>query len=311
MLSDRSYMRNDYARPTTSIITWIICATIAGFILQNVFWKWLGGSAGRSFDQLLALSVDGVKSGFIWTLFTYSLLHSMMSFLHIVFNMLFVFLLGRELLPLLGARRFTILYFGGVLVGGVFWLVTNWTHGGVLIGASAGVFALLMMFAALNPNRPITFLLFFIIPVTIKPKWLVIILGGIDLMGFLFTEIPGTQGMGDVAHSAHLGGLAAGWLFFRFVHQREWATPDRAPSMELPAWLRRSSRRAAKPTAYKVNLSGDTTSASATDTQTVSREDLRAEVDRILDKINSQGFGALTDREKQRLDEAKDLLKRG
>jgi hypothetical protein len=52
----------------------------------------------------------------------------------------------------------------------------------------------------------------------------------------------------------------------------------------------------AAPAAYQVNLG--------------SREDLRAEVDRILDKINSQGFGALTADEKRLLDEAKDLLSR-
>jgi hypothetical protein len=60
--------------------------------------------------------------------------------------------------------------------------------------------------------------------------------------------------------------------------------------------LRRKSQSARQTLAQKVNLSP--------------RADLRAEVDRILDKINSQGFGALTEEEKRRLDEAKDLLSR-
>ncbi|MCC5022361.1 MAG: rhomboid family intramembrane serine protease [Candidatus Synoicihabitans palmerolidicus] len=204
-----------------SVLTWLICATIAGFILQNIFWKWLGARTGQSFDHLLALTIPGIKTGFIWTLLTYSLLHSMTSFLHVVFNLLWIFLLGRELLPLLGAKRFLWLYCGGVVLGGLTWLATNWVHSGALIGASAGVYALLMVFAAITPNRPITFLLFFGIPVTIKLKWLVIVLGGIDLLGSLFTEIPGHSGLGGVAHSAHLGGLGAGWLFFRYVHHRE------------------------------------------------------------------------------------------
>ncbi len=306
MLSDRSYMRDDYARPTTSVITWLICVTIAGFILQNVFWKWLGPKTGQSFDHFLALTVPGIKSGHVWTLLSYSLLHSMQSFLHVVFNLLWIFLLGRELLPLLGSKRFLWLYGGGVVLGGLVWLATNWVHGGALIGASAGVFALLMMFAALNPNRPITFLLFFVIPVTIKPKWLVAVLGGIDLLGFLFSEIPGNSGMGSIAHSAHLGGLAAGWLFFRYVHQREWRSPDRAPNVELPAWLKRTKRHTAEPAQYQVNVRPMETISE----ERPSREALREEVDRILDKINSQGFGALTEKEKRLLDEAKDLLNR-
>lgn len=307
-------MRDDYARPTTSVITWVICATVAGFILQHVFAKWsvAGSSASDGFDHLFALSPDGIRSGFVWTLLTYSLLHSMSSFLHIVLNLLMVFMIGRELLPLLGARRFLLLYGGGVVLGGALWLATNWNRGGDLIGASAGVYALLMMFAALNPDRPITILLFFIVPVTVKPKWLVMVLGGIAMMGFLFNEIPGNSMMADleVAHSAHLGGLAAGWLFFRFVHQREWRQPDRAASIELPAWLRRTKRRPVEPTAYTVNVSGAKSTAAGAATVPASRENLRAEVDRILDKINSQGFGALTASEKRCLDEAKDLLNR-
>lgn len=305
-------MRDDYARPTTAVTTWIICATIAGFVIQNIASKWLGDAAGRGFDHAFALSIDAIQSGYIWTLLSYSLLHSTDNFLHLVFNMLWVFLLGRELLPLLGGRQFTWLYAGGVVLGGLAWLATNWAYQapmngasaggpGQLIGASAGVYALLMMFAAHSPNRSITLLLFFIVPVTIKPKWIVIILGAIDVFGFLFTEVVGGNSLGGVAHSAHLGGFAAGWLFFRYVYQREWKNPDRSPSVELPGWLKRSKKRPAGATAYKVNLSRSSSPVSA-------HPDLKAEVDRILDKINSQGFGSLTDDEKRHLDKAKDML---
>ena len=66
--------------------------------------------------------------------------------------------------------------------------------------------------------------------------------------------------------------------------------------IELPRWLRRRQKTAASTPRFQVNLT--------------SRDDLRAEVDRILDKINSEGFGALTDEEKRLLDEARDLLSR-
>lgn len=64
-----------------------------------------------------------------------------------------------------------------------------------------------------------------------------------------------------------------------------------ASRIELPRWLRRRKKTAAH---FTVNLTN--------------RDDLRAEVDRILDKINSEGFGALTDEEKRLLDEARDVL---
>ena len=193
-----------------------------------------------------------------------------------------------------------------MVTGGALWLATNWTPGGDVIGASAGVTALFMMFTVLNPNRPITFLLFFIIPVTVKPKWVLLALGAYDLFGFVFFEAFGDTAMGNVAHSAHLGGYAAGWLFYRYVHQREWRTPDRAPSIELPAWMRRSKKVPVAAGAYKVNLSN----AEPEKPTQMGKADLKAEVDRILDKINSQGFGALTDDEKRCLDQAKDLLNR-
>jgi hypothetical protein len=126
------------------------------------------------------------------------------------------------------------------------------------------------------------------------------VLGGIVIFGFLFSELVGASGFGDIAHSAHLGGFAAGWLFFRHIYQREWKSPDRAPAIELPGWMQRTKKRPVEATAYKVNIGATPTA--------LSKSELNAEVDRILDKINSHGFGALTDEEKRQLDMAKDLL---
>ncbi len=293
-------MRDSYARQTTSVLTWLICLTVAGFILQNVFWRWFGARAGAGFDRVFELSIPAIQSGQIWTLLTYSLLHSTGNFLHIIGNVLGMFFLGRELLPLLGSRRFLSLWGFAVLGGGLLWVATNWSHGGSVIGASAGVAALLVFFACLQPNQPMTFLLFFILPVTLKPKWIAVGLLAIDLFGFVFYEVLGSPSPMGFAHSAHLGGMAAGWLFFRFVHQRDWQNPDSveaASGIELPKWFRRAQKTPEVATpAFKVNLTN--------------REDLKAEVDRILDKINSEGFGALTGDEKRLLDDARDALSR-
>ncbi len=297
MLSERSYMRDSgYGHRSTSVLTWLICAIAATFILQHVFWRWFG----LRLDLLFELSIPAVKSGQVWTFITYGFLHSPANFFHILGNLLGLFFLGRELLPHLGSRRFLGLFFGAVAAGGLLWTATNWSHGGAVIGASAGVIALLVVFACMNPNQPITLLLFFVLPVTLKPKWIAISVLVIDLCGFLFYEAMGGISPMGFAHSAHLGGMAVGWLFYRYVHEREWQNPDRSTAVELPRWFQRKRQAATPPPAYKVNV----------EPQPVTRADIRAEVDRILDKINSDGFGSLTPAEKRLLDDAKDALSR-
>jgi membrane associated rhomboid family serine protease len=298
MLSDRPYMRDSYSRPGASVLTWLMCAIIAGFVLQNLLYSWSSSPrTGETFERLFELNIAGLKSGYVWTLFTYAFLHSIGNFLHIIGNLLALFFLGRELLPMLGSQRFLTLFFGGVLGGALLWTATHWNYGGAVVGASAGVLALLTLYACLRPNQPITLLLFFILPVTLKPKWIAFGILALDGMGFLFYEIMGRSSPFHYAHSAHLGGMAAGWLFFRLVHQRESGSADGPAAIEVPRWFRRAKASPATP-AYHVNVTPPT------------REDLRAEVDRILDKINSEGFGALTPDEKRLLDSAKDLLSR-
>ncbi len=176
------------------------------------------------------------------------------------------------------------------------WSAVNWHVGGMAIGASAGVAGLFVVFACFYPNQPVTFLLFFILPVTLKPKYVAIAFLLIELAGCIFYEVMGVTSPFGFAHSAHLGGMAAGWIYYRYLHEASWRLPARSSDIELPKWMKRAAKAPA-PAAYSVNVGNNP-------------GELRAEVDRILDKINSSGFGALTAEEKRRLDEAKDLLSR-
>src|SRR4051812_33974494 len=125
MLSDRSYMRDHYPREKTSVLIWLACATFAGFVIQFSFGKfWPKG--GDMLVGELGLSVDAVKSGRIWTLFTHSFLHEPGFLFHVVANLLGLYFLGRELLPVIGSRRFLSLYFGAILVGALTWLGVHW-----------------------------------------------------------------------------------------------------------------------------------------------------------------------------------------
>jgi membrane associated rhomboid family serine protease len=294
MLYDRPYMKDRYSAGRTSVLGWLIAAIVAGFVLQNVFTRLF--NAGDVVERVAGLTPSGLRAGQVWTLFTYSLLHSPSNLLHILGNIIGLYFLGRALLPLLGARRFLWLYAGAVGAGGAFWLAVNWHTGGVLLGASAGVSALLVVFACFYPDQEMTFLLFFILPVTLKPKYLALGCLAIDLAGCVFYEILGAPSPFGFAHSAHLGGMAAGWVYFRYIHDADWSTGRKA--IEFPRWMKRASRPAAALPAAGAGVAA------------ASRDALRAEVDRILDKINSQGFGALTADEKRVLDEARDLLSR-
>ena len=304
MLSDRPYMRGDYEREKTSVLTWLISAIVAGFIVQLVLGSgWLGGSRINDF---LGLSPRSLERGWLWTLLTHAFLHSPAFVVHAIFNVLALYFLGRELQPMLGTKRFLGLFVVATIVGGLAWTGVHWTHGAneLHLGATAAVDALFIVFACFFPNQQITFLLFFIFPVTLRPKHVALFLVGFSLMTLLMFEIPGAAmpfGM-VISSSAHLGGMLVGYLYYRFVHESRWSlgSPDR-PEMELPRWLKRNKRPAATP-AYQVNLEPASPERD--------RDSIRAEVDRILDKINSEGFSALTPEEKRILDDAKDLLSR-
>jgi len=287
-------MRDDYPKGGRSALTWLLSAIAAGFILVAAFERLFMSAA---FTDWLQLTFSGLQKWHLWQLVTYSFIHPVAdipSVFVVVFNLMSLYLLGREMESLLGTKRFLTLYFGAVLLGAVAWLAVNQRFGGVLMGAWPGIAACLTLFACLNPDQEIR-MLFLFVPVTIRPKYLVWFVAAVECCGLAFWEIRGQISPLGYAHSAHLGGMLAGYLYYRLVHQREWLNPDGRSAIELPGWLRKSRKTAATtPAKFKVNLTN--------------REDLKTEVDRILDKINSEGFNALTPEEKQLLDEARDQL---
>ena len=296
-------MRGDYQRERTSVLTWLISAIIAGFVVQLV----LGTSATREANDVfrtLALSVPALRAGWIWTLLTHSFLHNPHFIFHVVGNVFALYLLGRELLPMLGARRFLGLYAAATIIGGLAWAAVHWRHAGPdmpsLIGATAAIDALFIVFACFFPDQELNFLFLFLFPVTLKPKHVAVALVAFDLINLVFSEIPNAALPYDVkiASSAHLGGMLTAFVFYRFVYDSPMFSHGRGGEIELPRWLKRAKKPRAlpPPPAEQIN--------------TPSPEELRAEVDRILDKINSQGFGALTADERRILDEARDQLSR-
>jgi membrane associated rhomboid family serine protease len=290
MLYDRPYMRApNFGGRASSFVQSLLVLLIASFVLQAIVEAVGDIDANETFFSWTAFTADGFLSGKLWTLVSYACLHD--GPWHLVLNLLAIFFMGRALEDDLGPKMMTWLTLAGAASGALLWFIFNIAGGG-LVGASAIAMAFVTTFCLRRPEQPITLLLFFVIPCTLKPKWILWSLLGIETYGFLFSELNGSSG---VAHSAHLGGMLAGLFFFGYVRPGGISSGKR-PHLQKPSWLKISKQlgKPGAPAGYSVNLDD--------------REMVEQEVDRILDKINEKGFGSLTEDEKRTLDKAKSLL---
>ena len=145
-----------------------------------------------------------------WQLLTYGFLHGNLP--HLLFNMLALVMFGAQLEYTWGQKRFLTYFLACVAGAGLCQLgVVSWTvsQGGApfpTVGASGGVFGLLLAYGMLFPNQRVMLL---IPPIPMKARTLVLVYGVIELL----MGITGTQA--GVAHFAHLGGMLFGWLLIR------------------------------------------------------------------------------------------------
>ncbi|HUJ44901.1 MAG TPA: rhomboid family intramembrane serine protease [Opitutaceae bacterium] len=299
MLSDRPYMREVDGGTPADPVKWLMIAFTGLYLLQLVVERWLGFDAHYVWFRLSAGTV--LHGQRLWTLLSYNFLQDTAGYTGgvfvLIFNLLGLYFFGGAVRELIGARRFLWLYAGFIIIGALAWcaaypLRVDWALLGPLASLS-GIFAL---YCCYHADEQMTFLAFFIIPVTMKPKffgWLWVVF---NLVGFLFYEMMGHRSPLWDGHAAVLIDMAAAYGYFQLAGRGSPFGESIPAGFALPGWLRRRKKPAATVSHFKVNIS--------------SRDDLRAEVDRILDKINSEGFGALTEEEKHLLDEARELLSR-
>lgn len=183
----------------------LLIACVAVFLLQQVtdgllviwFALWPFGAS--------PYAGAGGHAGFLpWQLVTYSFLHG--NSFHLFFNMLGLYMFGAEIERVLGQRRYLSYYIVSVIVAGLSQLAMSVVSSGPpypTVGASGGVFGLLLAYGMFFPRR-IVMLIFPPIPM---PAWLfVIVYAGIEL----YLGVSGTQA--GVAHFAHLGGMLGGGI---------------------------------------------------------------------------------------------------
>ena len=186
--------------PWSPAIKWIIIANVAMFLATVIY---------RPLILYFGLSPENVlERQWIWQPVTYMFLHG--GPIHILFNMLGIWMFGVELERMWGTRLFLKYYaitgIGAgltvILVGLLPFAATAHTYGAITIGASGALYGLLMAFAYYFPDRPLLMFLLFPIPA----KYFVAIIGA---MAFL--SAPNSQ----VSEAAHLGGLVIGYLYLR------------------------------------------------------------------------------------------------
>ncbi|WP_144606889.1 rhomboid family protein [Algoriphagus algorifonticola] len=235
-----------------------------------------------------------------WSLFTYMFLHE--GIFHILFNMLFLYWFGLLIHQYLGSRKLANLYILGGLAGGLFYLLiynlapyfSNSVDTSLMLGASAGVFAIVVGAATLTPNT--TFFLILLGPVKIKYI-------AIFYVVLSFANSAGANAGGELAH---LGGALMGFLYITQLRKgNDWGVPVQKVGIFFENLFKKS------PTKVKVSYRKAKTKSGAfgsfsspkskPSTNKSSEETSQEEIDRILDKIADRGYEALTKDEKRKL----------
>lgn len=241
----------------------ILILTVGLYILDFLSGgRWIGGA--------LALYTPAVTHSFqLWRLLTYALVHDLGSPLHILFNMLMLYMFGVAVTQRTGEKLFVILYIGAAGFAGLCSILwdTILGQGVSYVGASGAVYGVMVAFAYFYPRQKM--LLFFIVPV--EAVWAVAIFIGID-----FLMLSRSDG---IAHITHLGGALFGYLCVRYSSVFDkW----------ILQWENRHRTREEKKHQMEI----------------LSRQKSMEEVDAILAKISASGLDSLTSREKETLERA-------
>jgi membrane associated rhomboid family serine protease len=239
--------------PFTYAVKWLVIINSGIYLLMLLIQGLKPDLAGFILRAFALIPYSVIFQGKIWQLVTYSFFHG--GLFHLLFNMLALWMFGSQFEIDWGRKQFLEYYFfcvvgaaiTSILVGygalgmlelypaPLFQNISNLVHTGT-IGASGGIFGILIAFGILYGNREI--LLWFILPV--KAKYLVAV--------FIFIALVGALGdAGGVANFAHLGGAFFGWLYLKFIPRRglQYVSSEKYFGLRNK-WIKFKRRRAAK-----------------------------------------------------------------
>lgn len=253
-----------------SVTTTLVLINVGVYILQRVL--------GPEFAAKFVLYADWYREPWnAYRLLTYGFLHDEGSYWHIIFNMFGLWTFGKPVEQTYGKTRFVWFYLTAIVFAGLIWSISAIATpaAGVVLGASGGVVAVVILFAL---NFPHARGMVFPIPFPI-PMWVLAI-------GLVLMDLSGAMSQrGGVAFTAHLGGALFGWIFY----QTGWTPANWFGS--FPGGVFKSRR----PRFRIVEPDDDT--------------DQEQEVDRILRKISENGKDSLTRAEQRYLERASQEFK--
>ncbi|HEX5002786.1 MAG TPA: rhomboid family intramembrane serine protease [Bacteroidia bacterium] len=212
-----------------------------------------------------------------WSIVTYMFVH--INFFHILFNMLILYWAGKLFCDMLGSRRVVIVYLMGGIWGGLLYMIlfnvlpafTGTVEMSRLIGASAGVIAVLCAIATLVPDYTIHLLFFG----PVRLKYIALFLVVLYLI-----SIPDGNAGGNISH---LGGALYGYLYTRSL--KNGGSPGLLPE-KIFAWFTNRGKGNLRMVHKKSSR------------QTPDRHSRQEVIDAILDKINQSGYDSLSTEEK-------------
>jgi len=270
-----------------SLTVWVrrlLVANLLVFLIQKTLLIDPKYVAAFGFDPMLAWQQP-------WTFLTYMFLHG--NILHLLFNMLMLYVFGPSVEDRMGSRMFLLFYLlCGVGGAALSFLLMQWAPVGMIAGASGAIMGVAVAFAWYWPNYPV---FVFPLPDPIPAKWLITFLLGLDLALAWIGALARAGLGGGVAHLAHLGGVGAALVYLKALDwqatHRERRGGPMAESSVLVSQPPRANRGGAVPPSAKQ------TKRSAPDARAA------AEIDRVLDKINATGMDSLTPAERKFLTE--------
>lgn len=292
MLEDRPYMREPARRFYWSATMVLLAANIGLYLLQYI----LDNYTSFPLDRYFALSVDGMRHGFVWQLLTFQFMHG--GVMHLALNCLTLYMFGQEVETGLGQRDFLLLYFSSGVVGGLFQigaaLIAPGYFGGDVIGASAGIFGVVAAFATLYPEQPLMILL---VPGTVRAKYLLVFGGLLAAVGIVLSMISPGTGAVRVADWAHVGGMLMGIFYVRQISRWHWQWPRLGPPRRRAGFPR--------PLVKVHSQKAPSWKPAEPDHEMSPEEFVSKEVDPILDKISAHGIHSLTEQERKILEAAR------
>ncbi len=267
-------------RSIPPVIRTIIAINVIVFVLQALFGSIRVGQTNVNQIIVSYLAFDPSLWTVItqpWRLITYMFIHG--SGFHLLFNMLWLWWMGRSVEETVGPRTFSVIYFGAGLGGVILHILLSYLYGSSLvIGASGAVFGIMVSFAYLFPSAPI--MLLFLPP--IQARFLVAGLIAFDVI-FL--------GSGDgIARLVHLGGAGAGYLLIKAHYEGKDLARYVRPIEQIFKGGGKKEKKKRSPRNKKMYAVADVEVIEETDQE---------ELDRILEKISKQGYDGLTKEEKK------------